>query len=45
MIGRCDSPFTFGTAATSNVSRPMVRCHEMSHITPTTTLVDAKSTA
>ena len=32
-------------AGVQNVSRPIVRCHEMSQITPSTTLVEAKSTA
>ena len=32
-------------AGVQNVSRPIVRCHEMSHITPRMTLVDANSTA
>src|SRR5262245_26894931 len=32
-------------AGVQNVSRPIVRCHEMSHRTPTMTLVDANRTA
>src|SRR5688572_31898475 len=32
-------------AGVQNVSRPIVMCHEMSQMTPTTMLVDAKSTA
>src|SRR5262245_37173886 len=32
-------------AGVQNVSRPIVRCHEMSHVTPTMTLAEAKSTA
>src|SRR5690349_20655242 len=32
-------------AGVQNVSRPMVMCHEMSQMTPTTMLVDANSTA
>ena len=32
-------------AAVQKVSRPIVRCHEMSQIPPTTTLVEAKTTA
>jgi len=32
-------------AGVQKVSRPMVRCHEMSQITPTTALVAANSTA
>src|SRR2546422_9767512 len=32
-------------AGVQNVSRPMVRCHEISQITPTTALVDASTRA
>ena len=32
-------------AGVQNVSRPIVRCHEMSQFPPTTTLVEAKTTA
>ena len=32
-------------AAVQKVSRPIVRCHEMSQIPPTTTLAEAKTTA
>src|SRR5206468_9767664 len=44
-VQTCALPILARWAGVQNVSRPMVRCHEISQITPTTALVDASTRA